>query len=699
MPDNICSSCLAMDIECTHDNEKKKRGPKPGTKRTVLSQSCRELVVGILKGTASEDCLTQYLTDDTSITSVVIQFAKRIKNLEVDNDSLRRELNGKFMPGRDPALMTGNRSKYLDHSKDVEQLSKDFSEFSVSSSGQPSIHLGESSNMMLALTAMRHRKEVDSSVPDWQSLLQANKRLRFWDVPSWLPPPKSEAVHYKFPDDVQLKRLTDIYFSSHNSYFHLLHRPTFEKAVFDRLHLRDEGFGALLLAVCALGQYLSAGNTPSSKSETGAVPGWEWFDQLPIKHFAFGRDLSLYHFQMYCIAMIYISQLDSSPDICWMLTGLSETSTIEGELWKRLFWMLIFFDVKMSLKYGRPRAISVQDFDIGLPLECDNEYWENPSSPFVQPPGKPSMVSSWIHHIKLLEITLFATEALYSVRKSEVSTRMGLSSQQWQERTVLEIDSALNKWAESVPDHLRWDATNQDGIFFYQSSMLYTTYYWTQIQVHRRFIPRPGQDSRLSFPSLTICTNAARSCIRIVDACVNLKQTETPILHFEIPLFSSAMIFAVNLWRGKQVNSRYDPRFDLAQIYKCVQLLRAYELRHASAGRLVDIINAVMSATLGSEHNLVVQETTIPVGSEELWGDFSSHSQNYLSNHQHTSAPLLTAELGQAQLPFSTPSESSSSSHSASSYTTSNLGYNHFVSNEELAIFDDTQTHGDAPSY
>jgi hypothetical protein len=54
-------------------------------------------------------------------------------------------------------------------------------------------------------------------------------------------------------------------------------------------------------------------------------------------------------------------------------------------------------------------------------------------------------------------------------------------------------------------------------VFVNQSALLYSSYYSLQITVHRPFIPMPRKPSPLSFPSLAICTNAARSCIHVLD--------------------------------------------------------------------------------------------------------------------------------------------------------------------------------------
>ena len=64
---------------------------------------------------------------------------------------------------------------------------------------------------------------------------------------------------------------------------------------------------------------------------------------------------------------------------------------------------------------------------------------------------------------------------------------------------------------------MRWDPTRENLLFLTQSANLYANYYQLQIAVHRPFIPSPRKPSPLSFPSLAICTNAARSCIHVLD--------------------------------------------------------------------------------------------------------------------------------------------------------------------------------------
>ena len=54
--------------------------------------------------------------------------------------------------------------------------------------------------------------------------------------------------------------------------------------------------------------------------------------------------------------------------------------------------------------------------DLELPLEVDDEYWENenPELAFRQPEGKPSLVTAFVCWIKLSHIVAFALKTLVS---------------------------------------------------------------------------------------------------------------------------------------------------------------------------------------------------------------------------------------------------------------------------------------------
>jgi hypothetical protein len=75
---------------------------------------------------------------------------------------------------------------------------------------------------------------------------------------------------------------------------------------------------------------------------------------------------------------------------------------------------------------------------------------------------------------------------------------------------------------------VRWDPNREDQMHFEQSAVLYSAYYHLHIMIHRPFIPSPRKPALLSFPSLTICTNAARSCSHVIHAYGKRIERVTP---------------------------------------------------------------------------------------------------------------------------------------------------------------------------
>lgn len=90
-------------------------------------------------------------------------------------------------------------------------------------------------------------------------------------------------------------------------------------------------------------------------------------------------------------------------------------------------------------------------FDVEYPVECDDDYWEtpNPDDAFRQPPGKPSVITSFVLHLKLFEIMGLSLRTLYATKKSKVL--LGMTQPDSEQRIVAEFDSALNHWKESIP--------------------------------------------------------------------------------------------------------------------------------------------------------------------------------------------------------------------------------------------------------
>ena len=84
-----------------------------------------------------------------------------------------------------------------------------------------------------------------------------------------------------FPPRDLMDVLVDLYFCHTNSCFPLLHEPTFKKSIEAGLHIRDGGFGATVLLVCAIGSRFTHDlRVLLDGSDLLHSAGWKWF--LPV---------------------------------------------------------------------------------------------------------------------------------------------------------------------------------------------------------------------------------------------------------------------------------------------------------------------------------------------------------------------------------------------------------------------------------
>jgi hypothetical protein len=105
-----------------------------------------------------------------------------------------------------------------------------------------------------------------------------------------------------------------------------------------------------------------------------------------------------------------------------------------------------------------------------MPLEVDDEFWEHPSDPFVQPPGRPARVSMFVRTLKLHTIMSYAMKTIvsclglvlicdadgraqYSIKKSQMLLDFVGPESEWEQKIVAQLDSHMNEWADSLPKH------------------------------------------------------------------------------------------------------------------------------------------------------------------------------------------------------------------------------------------------------
>ncbi|KAJ7105824.1 fungal-specific transcription factor domain-containing protein [Mycena epipterygia] len=490
-----------------------------------------------------------------------------------------------------------NTSAPAPHGEDLAhiELTKDLSNLSLAQHHQ-AFH-GKSSDAMLVKAAVLLREGYEEKETMWTS-----RRMHYW---TFNPAKNPVGVRqYVFPDADLLSTLVDLYFANTSIYYPLLHRPTFERAIADGLHMQDSSFGAVVLVVCAIGSRFSDDERVCPPGEEPLRCGWQYFDQLPhvIDHM-FARP-TLYQMQYYCLATLFLEF--STPSACWTLIGIGiriaqdvgahrmknpgKLPTIESELWKRAFWVLVCMDRQISATNGRPCTTQYEDFDVELPIEVDDQFWESedPACAFKQPAGQPSRITFFNCFIRLNNILAFSLKMLYSLNKAK--DLLAVRDAAWEEHIVAELDSALNGWVDSIPAHLRWDPNRHDDLFFDQSAMLYGAYYQLQMTIHRPFIPTIRQGAATALPSLAICTNAARSCSHVVDISKH-RNNGKPVPVLVSPAFTSAMVLLLNVWSGKHTGLAAHMNTAITEVHKTMASIKVCEKRWQSAGLFWDLLH------------------------------------------------------------------------------------------------------------
>ncbi len=182
-------------------------------------------------------------------------------------------------------------------------------------------------------------------------------------------------------------------------------------------------------------------------------------------------------------------------------------------------------------------------FDVELPIDCDDEYWEtgNPDTDFKQPPGRLSHLGAFLHHLRLSTVISFAMRTLYGIRKSKKAA--GLTTNAMDDSVSI-IDSMLNSWFNAIPPHLRWEPSSDPNPYFAESAMLYMSYYMLQMLVHRPFIHKTTPQS---LPSSAICTNAARSLSRLLECWSQRKLVSSFVVNVRVSVSHGELLTDVGM--------------------------------------------------------------------------------------------------------------------------------------------------------
>ncbi|KAJ3910339.1 fungal-specific transcription factor domain-containing protein [Lentinula edodes] len=474
---------------------------------------------------------------------------------------------------------------------------------------------GPSSGFALMKKAYDLKSEVmsEQNIP-LHALFQ---RPEYWlQVQPWERASRDQQIpKYNFPETSLMLSLVSLYLVSVNIFFPIIHAPTFQQSIAEGVHFRDQRFGATVLLVCAIGSRYSADPRVLHVPDSELSSGHQWFAQVRTLRQSLLEVPSLYELQQCCLSILYLIGTPE-PSQSWILVVLGIRFSCElglhrrkpdGHKWtseeeqtKRV--VLVTLDKLTASFLGRPPAIHDEDIDADLPIQCDDEYWENTnqSLAFKQPAGKPSVITAFVSYLRLCDILDFALRTLYSTKKSQLL--LGLVGQDWRERVVYDLDSSLNEWISSLPPHLRSESgRKREGVFAMQSAFLYTAYYHLQIYVHRPFLSRP---SSRALPSLSVCMTAARSCARVLDCQQDGSVASLP--HTQYAAFAAGVVLLFNLWASKRAGTEIDQHKEIQNIWILLGVLEAQEAKSASAGRFWDML---MELKRGYDHPTALTST------------------------------------------------------------------------------------------
>ncbi|KAF8996694.1 fungal-specific transcription factor domain-containing protein [Cyathus striatus] len=661
-PRGKCSKCAEQGIECTFTVEPRKRGLPKGyveelehriklleglVKKLCPDKTLLHSLVYHLDPEYATECFVNTTASESTSSSSVSSLASSPltqppADTEPKNDVV--DITHKVVS----LTLGSNDDPFRDDEVEDDILAERLKLISVNSA-KSCRFMGKSSGMKFMETALLLKNKYLKGTPVKRHILQ-HRRPMFWQRLHWYKDMERPPMNYIFPSSDLILKLSKAYFDHVNLFYPLLHRPTFERAVANNLYLHDEGFGSVLLLVCAVGSRYTDEideRTLNDGEQSHFSAGWKWYKQVQVIKQSVLDPPTLYDLQLYCLAVHYLTGF-CAPEAMWLLAGFGirlaqdvgvhrrriprERLTVEDELWKRAFWVLVLTDRMNSVSLGRPCALCGEYFDLDMPIECDDEFWEHPDPRhrFKQPDGVPSVVTAFNQHLRLSKIMIFSVNTIYSIKTKW--WELVLKSD-WEQHIVAELDSALNNWIGALPDYLRWDPNRTDDRFFKLSGSLITTYHYVQILIHRSFIRDTGVPSPLIFPSLVICTTAACSCSLVLEHLTKRLTVVYPFMKFTC--VTAGIVLLVSIWGGVRNGVELDPKV-MNHVEKCKDVLRKAEDRWYNAGALLDVLNEFTS----------FGEIILPEDDPALL--FKLGNTEFLSSdaEEEESAPSLSSQTG-----------------------------------------------------
>ncbi|KAK4704332.1 hypothetical protein P7C70_g1875, partial [Phenoliferia sp. Uapishka_3] len=603
LPDRPCARCKTSKLACTFDEKAVKRGPPKGYVESLERRlEAMEALLRALSATSSAD-LDKLPTADFDFD---------------DNGDDLQAFREHSTPGSTTGASPMGNGKTNVSLESVDRLAADLEELSVDKDR----YVGRGSGLHLARSIREFSKTdimpaIDSehdSTPSIVELLLQEDHLR-------------TSFHFELPPVDLQRKLLDAYWSRFNNSTPLLHRPSFERALADGSLERDTSFRSLFFMVCAVAarfvederldiQYAVSDPVASRQSK-----GFEYFRASSGSASPALMSATLYDIQSSVLAIAWLLGA-ATPISAWACVGFAirrvvdvgahrenrkrwNSSPLADQLRRRAFGALFGIDRTISASLGRPLAIHDQDCDLGPPLDITDEALDEwnlrgPDSPPPPPSEIPGPLAGTNCLIRLQTIMGRALRLLYGMNRQSNTVEKATAA-------VTELDSLLNE---------------------------YTSYYATQILVHRDNIS-PTRKMH-TFPSLAICSNAARSCSHILDA-LRVASLEQEGFWF-IPLagVTSGLILLINVFANGPTGSSLTSSA-MSDVKKCIHILEVLAPTTFLAGKCASGLDRLSTMAGHPVHPRNPDAPSLKRTND--WEDSDSpRSSGSLSNHPSPAA-------------------------------------------------------------
>ncbi|KAL1923516.1 uncharacterized protein VTP21DRAFT_8496 [Calcarisporiella thermophila] len=502
-----CDKCILANLECSHDNVARKRGPPKGYIQAAESRLTRVITV-------LGDLLDK---NNPKVRSLISELSAPLETASGDIIPIRTSQDdrssNRSSSSPEQNLMNSSSSMAGDHQEaDSSLVAQDKEGRMIKLSGIESFHGSASGFYQLP----ENLPQVDDFDPPCKKLERIYQH---------------QINPHEIIDRSLSDHLIDVFFHHFHPVFPVLDRPKFMENPY-----KDMSNAGLLLLNVIYAIAARASEDPRLEAfvdaEEPLITGTVFFKRakylLSLEN-DISRLVTIQALLLYCFFY---------PDPKnWTYSGIAfrmavdiglnrqlpDLSGEEMRIRKRVFWCAFLLDRRIAAAYGRSVSLDEQECDVPHFNEDDEEKpWSSEFSRMfsIPPPSKLSIISNFSQNVLIYEILGRILRALYSPTslRSIVLNHNPYA-------VVSSLQNSLTSWLGQLPPRLQLPAE----IFKKSASKspldpimydIHITYNTCLILLHRPFIPTQPWDS--SKPNSANIASSLQTCYNAANAILEL---------------------------------------------------------------------------------------------------------------------------------------------------------------------------------